>query len=304
MLAPDAAPARFAEGVPVIRPLGRALFQRIHHKAQERERMSVSPSIFKAACNRSHARKRGMERYGLSGEAVAEIEARVRYSEGGPDVIMLRPDHRGKDRALFAVRWEDRWVLPVFDMATDSIVTFVPPRDVANYAHVLGIGDEDETEPEAEPEGARPFDPMAELPPLPAPLPADATPGDHDWALSMVVRRQSEVQRRIKHYTRRSDWRRDVLGSELEYVERLRGELRKARHAASVRLEPTTVPVFSPDSPEDVDLLLGIVAAMREAFRAVGWDAVSEEAREVYRVTESRLRAVRRYQSKHERTSA
>lgn len=251
----------------------------------------INPVAIKAACNRSHARKRGNERYGLSGEAVREIESRIRLADGGPGVVMLGPDHRGKDRALFAVQWEGRWTLPVFDLATDSIITFLPRDNLPYYVHVID-GRDGGVEEEADPYAASL--PLHGLPPLPPDLPDDATPADYDRAIEMIAARRAEAHRRLAIHRSTGDRAgRIVLATEDEHLGRTQGQLRQGRHAATGRLEPKRTPILS-ESPDDVELFAAMLAAMRTAFYSIGWKNVAPEDMAVFRAAEARLRSMRR----------
>ena len=142
---------------------------------------SLTPSEFKAACNRVHARRRFAERYGqpMSGGELRAIEAMIRAGTGA-DVVMLRPDHRSEHRMTYGVRWEGRWILPVYDSATASVITFLPEDLVHVFRPVL--------EPAAEPPKPAPktsgipigtvtgFVDLARFEPSPPRLPDDLPP--------------------------------------------------------------------------------------------------------------------------------
>lgn len=91
----------------------------------------MSPAKLKAHNNRLHATRRAKERYGidLSDADLAAIEEQVRSNAARP--IGVSRTH--EERTRYVVTWQDRIMLVIFDHRTDSLITFLPPDDLAFY---------------------------------------------------------------------------------------------------------------------------------------------------------------------------
>lgn len=99
----------------------------------------------KAGSNWSHASRRAAERFGVSLEVIENAVQAIKthgnsHSNG---VVMLRPDHRGSSRTLWAVResLEDRpgicWLPVVYDNATSSPISVLPDYALDHYCQLL-----------------------------------------------------------------------------------------------------------------------------------------------------------------------
>lgn len=116
------------------------------------------PSEFKAECNLEHSRRNAMERHGMDEDsldaAVRLIEEAARdgstsltklvdYGHGirvTGSVVLLRPDHRGKSRSLWAASlYPGEWIPIVYDNATKSPVSVLPQSTLQDYSHVLDL---------------------------------------------------------------------------------------------------------------------------------------------------------------------
>ncbi len=160
-----------------------------------------SPVALKAACNRAHAFRRATERYpdiGITRATIRNFESRIRLGSS-PDCVIISPDHRGKERHLWALRHEDAWLPVVFDVATDSVMTVLPPRALDRYMAVLSpVPASQASCPKIDPDrrpgrivGFRrsPDTPTIDLPPLPPEPDRDDSPDKLDEFLTAVKSR-------------------------------------------------------------------------------------------------------------------
>lgn len=97
----------------------------------------LHPAAVKASCNRVHARGRAYERYGrdFTDDELARIEARI--EAGGPDIHMVLRDDKHARRARFALEVDGEWMSIVYDYATRSIVSFLPPQSIDRFVSTL-----------------------------------------------------------------------------------------------------------------------------------------------------------------------
>lgn len=240
---------------------------------------NLRPARYKAWCNRVHAARRAEERYGLtlSADDIGEIEDRVRA--GGAGVVPIRPDHQRKSRTIFAVERDGTWLAVAFDLATDSVITFLPPLALDQYRNVLA------PKPEAAPAPPprTPFvpivtgfvpvaDPLSMLPPAPGALGSDATIEDMDEAVVAIEARHEAIVGALRgfpkgHYLRR------VLVAEDERIGKARKAIKARRHQLHTLLSEKLAGTRG--GPE------GALASLLGAFRAVagryGWDHLTEE---------------------------
>lgn len=229
-----------------------------------------APARIKAGCNRSHARRRAAERYGLdlSAESLAAIEATIRG--GGPHAVLLRPDHRGKDRGLYAVRLDGAWLPAVFDRATDSLVTFLPARELEHYRHVF------EPRPARRPPGVVAASPPEALPPEPDEPPEGAGVAEIAAVLAAVVARIEAAEGMLASLPRPHHLRRE-LGREIARLNQRRGRLRRARHVAL-----QSALIADPGTPADPTALLwaarGLIIALADRL---DWEGITPEQRDL-----------------------
>lgn len=102
--------------------------------------MSVTgtrPDLIRRARNRTHARVRARERYGLDLRNDDLEWLALRIEANAPGVVPLRPDDTYPDRRLVAVRHAGEWLPAIYDAALRSIVTFIPPHAIDRYRRHL-----------------------------------------------------------------------------------------------------------------------------------------------------------------------
>lgn len=97
------------------------------------------PAAMKAASNRSHARRRAFERYGidLSDGEIAGMEAPMRAGGKSESCVPLMTLKSHRTRVLHAVKHDGRWLPVVWDTSTGSIITFLPIERLAAWVNFL-----------------------------------------------------------------------------------------------------------------------------------------------------------------------
>jgi len=96
-----------------------------------------NPSFVKERCNWAHAAARAWERYQIPAWLFAQIGEAIQASVACKlpmfDVVELRKDDTFKNRSMFAVHVERRWIPVTFDFSTNSPVTTLPQKALEAY---------------------------------------------------------------------------------------------------------------------------------------------------------------------------
>lgn len=96
-----------------------------------------NPSFVKERCNWAHAAARAWERYQIPAWLFAQIGEAIQASVACKlpmfDTVELRKDDTFKNRSMFAVYVERRWIPVTFDFSTNSPVTTLPQEALETY---------------------------------------------------------------------------------------------------------------------------------------------------------------------------
>lgn len=258
------------------------------------------PARLKAACNRAHARRRAAERYSINWTAaqVAEVEATIRAG-GTADCVPIRPDHWNRERQLWAVKQEGRWLPVLYDGATASLLSVLPERALDPYRSGLERPAPAAAAPAAtilyrpaapSPELARPpvgtvvgFVPLPPrpvalsldaLPPIPD-LPPDPTIAEADAVKAAVRARLAAVNVALNSRGDMGKRDRTAFEAERDRLAARFAELKREAHAAHLRLTDCEGAPILPHDP------VALLEAARSIFKTMGarlnWELTERE---------------------------
>jgi len=230
-----------------------------------------SPAAVKAACNRHHARVLMFERYGIdpAPSQVATWEAGIR--DGLPEYLTLAPNRGSPNRSLCVFRHGGEWIPVVFDHATGTICTVLPPHAIDKWRRTL-----DPVKPAPKPEpfvgkvvGFVPTPARPEFPPLPE-VPDDATIADYDAAIATLAGDSDDLNAMLQGG---GHPRRKEILEQVARISAARKDLRARRHRLYSR-QHASAAVDDPTDP--VKVVAGLLTAIHSMGDRLGPENVTE----------------------------
>ena len=256
-------------------------------------RMASLSKLEVARC-RSYATQMAEERYGLFLDEQDFFEIEKRIAEGGEGCILLRADHRGVDRWVYALEHAEQWLPVVYDRTIGCVTTFLPRGVLSRYLNVIDpqaprAGAESDgrggavTVKSRMPEVRDANDPRvgntvrgikARLPALPDSPGSDSTVTEGEEYLIALAKRRAAVES-IRRELPKKHPSRDFLNDEICRIAVAGKEARGAILAARAKRDGLDAGIEDPHDP--IAIMMAAVATIKSMGTRLGWEVTEQE---------------------------